>query len=492
MAGINPPSARTAIAAAEVVATASVAGAVFTLAAHASPGTIRAALAAVAAAPLLVLVAAVLATRAMSHDVISAVSDARALAGQGQADVRRMADQVLRGDRPSPPSAAASRRPNPHDDAFRMLMADLRQFRNAVGQAFALIAETMLARPGGQTEIFVNLAWRMQSIAHRAIGMLDEIESKVEDPDLLKGLFTVDHLTTLMRRQSESLAVIGGSASRRQWNRPVGMQEVLRAAVAEVEHYSRVKIVPPAEGVLRGSAVSDVIHLVAELIENATKFSSPACQVLLRAQAVQAGIAVEVEDRGLGMTSQDQEDKNRLLAEPGQAGIPLGDGRIGLYVVAVLASQHGIRVQLRPSIYGGVLAVIILPAHLLDPGAGQGAPRDGQPRSPRPELVPGGGRASERAQERQVAITPDGHETPGPGSVAPARPSLPKRVRGERRPLPVRQPQASPVPGLRGEQGAALRRAAEEPTSGLMADFLGGVSDSAADGRTADGRAAGG
>lgn len=386
MAGINPPSARTAIAAAEVVATASVAGAVFTLAAHASPGTTRAALAAVAAALLLVLVAAVLATRAMSHDVSSAVS------------------------------SPASRRPDP---------------------------------PGGQAEIFVNLAWRMQSIAHRAIGMLDEIESKVEDPDLLKGLFTVDHLTTLMRRQSESLAVIGGSASRRQWNRPVGMQEVLRAAVAEVEHYSRVKIVPPAEGVLRGNAVSDVIHLIAELIENATKFSPPGCQVLLRAQAVQAGIAVEVEDRGLGMTSRDQEDKNRLLAEPGQAEIALGDGRIGLYVVAVLASQHGIRVQLRPSIYGGVLAVIILPPHLL--------------------------------------ASPAGHETPGPGSVVPVRASLPKRVRGERRPLPVRQPQASPVPALGGGSVARPRRAAEEPTSGLMADFLGGVSDSGANGRAAGG-----
>jgi hypothetical protein len=426
----------------------------------------------------------------MSHDVISAVSDARALAGQGQADVRRMADQVLRGDHPSPLSVPASRRPGgPHDDAFRMLMADLRQFRSAVGQAFALIAETMLARPGGrgQAEIFVNLAWRMQSIAHRAIGMLDEVESKVEDPDLLKGLFTVDHLTTLMRRQSESLAVIGGSASRRQWRRPVGMQEVLRAAVAEVEHYSRVKIVPPAEGVLRGSAVSDVIHLVAELIENATKFSPPACQVLLRAQAVQAGIAVEVEDRGLGMTSQDQEDKNRLLAEPGQAGIALGDGRIGLYVVAVLASQHGIRVQLRPSIYGGVLAVVILPPHLLDSGGGHGASRDEQPRSPQHELVPEGGRASERAREDQVAITPDRHETPGPGSVVLARPSLPKRVRGERQPLPARQPQASPVPGLREGSGAAPRRAAEEPTSGLMADFLGGVSDSGSDGRAAGG-----
>src|SRR5262249_2085894 len=151
--------------------------------------------------------------------------------------------------------------------------------------------------PGQHVEVFVNLARRLQSLSHRAIQGLDELENQVEDPDLLKGLFKVDHLSTRMRRQAESLAVIGGAASRRQWSRPVTVYEVLRSAIAEVEHYNRVKVVPPIEGTLHGKAVADVIHLLAELVENATKFSPPHTQIFLRAEFVTAGLAIEVEDR---------------------------------------------------------------------------------------------------------------------------------------------------------------------------------------------------
>ena len=213
----------------------------------------------------------------------------------------------------------------------------------------------------------------MQSLVHREIELLDELEAKVEDPELLKGLFTVDHLATRMRRQSESLAVLGGAASRRQWTRQVTMHEVLRAAVAEVEQYSRVKVVPPVDGVLLGNAVSDVIHLIAELIENATKFSAPRTQALLRAQKVTAGLAIEVEDRGLGMVPADQQRMNSLLADPGLVNVNelLRDGRIGLFVVSTLARRHGIKVQLQNNIYGGTQAVAVLPNVLLDGGEAQ-------------------------------------------------------------------------------------------------------------------------
>ncbi|MBM7092791.1 ATP-binding protein, partial [Streptomyces sp. S12] len=113
--------------------------------------------------------------------------------------------------------------------------------------------------------------------------ILDELENEIEDPDLLKGLFHVDHLATRIRRHAENLAVLGGAVSRRQWSNPVSMTEVLRSAIAEVEQYSRVKLVPPIDGTLRGHAVADVIHLLAELVENATVFSAPHTQVLLRA-----------------------------------------------------------------------------------------------------------------------------------------------------------------------------------------------------------------
>jgi hypothetical protein len=221
---------------------------------------------------------------------------------------------------------------------------------------------------GRQVEVFVNLSRRLQSLVHREIKLLDALENEVEDPDLLKGLFQVDHLATRIRRHAENLAVLGGAVSRRQWSRPVALTEVLRSAIAEVEHYSRVKLVPPIDGTVPGHAVAGIIHLVAELIENATMFASPQTQVLLRAQQVAAGVAVEVEDRGLGMQRADQERVNRLLANPDDINLDelLQDGRIGLFVVSVIARQYGVIVRLQTNIYGGTQAVVILPNGLLN------------------------------------------------------------------------------------------------------------------------------
>jgi hypothetical protein len=152
------------------------------------------------------------------------------------------------------------------------------------------------------------------------------------------------------------------------------MTEVLRSAIAEVEQYSRVKLVPPIDGTLRGHAVADVIHLLAELVENATLFSAPHTQVLLRANLVTSGLAVEVEDRGLGMPVGEQKKMNALLADPDQVNVAslLADGRIGLFVVSQLARRHGIHVRLQSNIYGGVQAVLVVPQGLL--GASPGVP----------------------------------------------------------------------------------------------------------------------
>ncbi|WP_345940927.1 ATP-binding protein, partial [Streptomyces sp. E2N166] len=166
---------------------------------------------------------------------------------------------------------------------------------------------------------------------------------------------------------------MGGAVSRRQWSNPVDMTEVLRSAIAEVEQYSRVRLVPPIDGTLRGHAVADVIHLLAELVENATLFSAPQTQVLMRANLVTSGLAVEVEDRGLGMPVGEQSRMNALLADPDQVNVArlLADGRIGLYVVSQLAKRHGITVRLQTNIYGGVQAVLVVPQALLgtEPGA---------------------------------------------------------------------------------------------------------------------------
>ncbi|WP_146134721.1 sensor histidine kinase [Actinopolyspora mortivallis] len=213
---------------------------------------------------------------------------------------------------------------------------------------------------------FAKLARGLEAMADRAITEIDEAEHQVEDPDLLARLFRVDHLVNLSRRQAESLAILGGKAPQRQTQEDVSLQTVLRSAVAEIEHYSRVKMTAVG-GMLKGPATAEVIHLLAELLENATQFSSDNTPVVVRTETVTAGVAIEIQDRGLGMTSEEIHRYNRLLEDADRVELDelLADGRIGLSVVRVLAQRYGIRVRLQRSIYGGMEAVVLLPDSLL-------------------------------------------------------------------------------------------------------------------------------
>ncbi|WP_416237785.1 ATP-binding protein [Streptomyces sp. NEAU-W12] len=312
-----------------------------------------------------IVIAAVAADRA-ARAVHDRVEGLRRSTARHEADLRALVDTLRRGDGP-PPRTQPGRTPG-DADAFDRLAADLSRAHDSA--VTAVVQASRLSSQAGseqKLEVFVNLARRLQSLVHREISLLDEMENEIEDPDLLKGLFQVDHLATRIRRHAENLAVLGGAVSRRQWSHPVSMTEVLRSAIAEVEQYSRVKLVPPIDGTLRGHAVADVIHLLAELVENATLYSAPHTQVLLRAGLVTSGLAVEVEDRGLGMPVGEQDRMNALLADPDQVNVAslLADGRIGLYVVSQLARRHGIRVRLQNNIYGGVQAVLVVPQALL-------------------------------------------------------------------------------------------------------------------------------
>ncbi|SDP95776.1 Signal transduction histidine kinase [Actinopolyspora xinjiangensis] len=213
---------------------------------------------------------------------------------------------------------------------------------------------------------FAKLARGLEAMADRAITEIDEAEHQVEDPDLLARLFRVDHLVNLSRRQAESLAILGGKAPQRQTQEDVSLQTVLRSAVAEIEHYSRVKMTAVG-GTLKGPATAEVIHLLAELLENATQFSSDNTPVVVRTETVTAGVAIEIQDRGLGMTSEEIHRYNRLLEDADRVDLDelLADGRIGLSVVRVLAQRYDIRVRLQTSIYGGMEAVVLLPDSLL-------------------------------------------------------------------------------------------------------------------------------
>ena len=216
----------------------------------------------------------------------------------------------------------------------------------------------------GISRVFLNLAWRSQSLLHRQLRMLDAMERKATDPEELEDLFRLDHLTTRMRRHAEGLVILSGAPAGRGWNQPVSMDDVLRGAVAEVEEYTRVDVVLNDSASLTGSAVADIIHLLAELIENATAFSPPPTEVLVRGEVVGTGFAVEVIDRGIGLAADEMAQLNMRLAQPPEFDLADSD-RLGLFVVARLAARHGVRVTLQPSAYGGTSAVVLIPHGLV-------------------------------------------------------------------------------------------------------------------------------
>ncbi|MGK5677087.1 sensor histidine kinase, partial [Micromonospora sp. URMC 106] len=231
--------------------------------------------------------------------------------------------------------------------------------RTAVRSA---VDEVTLRR--GLNEVFLNIARRSQGLVHRQLALLDRMERHTEDPDELAELFRVDHLATRLRRHAEDLVILAGAAPGRGWRNPVAMVDLIRGAISEVESYDRVDIAAVQPGGTLGRAVGDVIHLLAELIENATAFSPPQTRVEVSGQHVANGYAVEVTDRGLGMSAAALEDANRRLARSPDFE-PTETARLGHFVVARLAARHGVRVRLRPSDGGGLTAVVLIPADLV-------------------------------------------------------------------------------------------------------------------------------
>ncbi|MEO3781877.1 nitrate- and nitrite sensing domain-containing protein [Actinocorallia sp. B10E7] len=251
----------------------------------------------------------------------------------------------------------------------------------------AVIAATVseVAARRGLGEVFVNLARRNQVLLQRLLRLLDAMERKAGSPEELNDLFEIDHLVTRMRRHAEGLVILAGRPAGRTWRRPVPVVDVVRAAVAEIEEYQRVKVPPmPDDLAVAGTATADVVHLLAELIENATMYSPPEMQVRITAQAVAHGLALEVEDRGLGLDDPTREALNQTLSQAPDFDL-FDSARLGLFVVARLAKRHDISVRLRPSPYGGTTAIVLLPPGLLVEAE---EPEDpGPPSAPAPRPV---------------------------------------------------------------------------------------------------------
>ena len=222
--------------------------------------------------------------------------------------------------------------------------------------------EAALRRSVG--DMFLNLARRSQSLIERQLEVLDELERSGSGADVRAGLGELDHLATRMRRNAENLIILSGSEPARRWRGPIDLREVVLASVEEVKEHTRVEVVPLDQIQLAGHAAADVMHLLAELIENAVTFSAPDTKALVAGQPLPAGYLLEIEDQGLGMTDEQLVKVNQRLAKPPDIDFALAR-MLGFYVVTQLASRHGIRVQLRHSWYGGITALVLLPRELL-------------------------------------------------------------------------------------------------------------------------------
>jgi signal transduction histidine kinase len=230
--------------------------------------------------------------------------------------------------------------------------------------AVAAAGEASLRNGIGQ--VFVSLARRNQSLLQRQLRLIDALEQKASDPATLADLFPLDHLTTRMRRHAEGLIILSGAAPGRSWSEPVPVIDVIRGAVAEVEDYKRVTVLTMADDAVAGLAAADMIHLLAELIENATLSSPSGTRVEVRAERVANGFAIEIDDRGLGIEAGQLQTINQQLADPPDFDLANAD-QLGLFVVGKLAARHTVRVALRPSPYGGTTAVVLMPNSIVVP-----------------------------------------------------------------------------------------------------------------------------
>ncbi|WP_262057244.1 nitrate- and nitrite sensing domain-containing protein [Streptomyces sp. STR69] len=330
----------------------------------------------------------------------------------------------------------------------------------------------------GISGVFVNLARRSQVLVHRQLSLLDSMERRSEDPNELSDLFRLDHLTTRMRRHAESLIILSGAAPGRAWRMPVSLTNVVRAAVSEVEDYARVEVRQLPEASVLGTAVADLTHLLAEIVENAAQFSPPHTRVRVTGEPVGNGYAVEVEDRGLGMGPETLAEANRRI-EQSEALDLFDSDRLGLFVVSRLAARHGIKVHLRTSPYGGTTAVVLLPTALLHGGAAERAPRaavdEGQravereyarvPTAPQhQESVPApADRPALASPPRASAEPANGTPPPGVTTLRLHRPPEDTEGPEDGDDLPRRVRQASLAPQLREQPAADRERAPAAP-----------------------------
>ncbi|MEU8432713.1 ATP-binding protein [Streptomyces sp. NPDC029216] len=340
----------------------------------------------------------------------------------------------------------------------------------------AVVAEEDL-RDSAQRS-FVNIARRVQAIVHQQAQELREMEDRHgQAPAVFGDLLRLDHGTALIGRLADSIAVLGGARPGRQWSKAVPLYSVLRGAMSRIIDYQRVELHSVTQVAVVGPAVEPLIHALAELLDNATRYSPPQTRVHLTAVEVNSGIAIEIEDGGLSMSEEARKRAERMLRQA-QEGIDLTDlgetPRLGLAVVGRLSQAYGFRVSLRSSAYGGVRAVLVVPQDLITTvstatGLAHGI---GTASGPRAALPAGAGAESRPEQPRRVT-----------GPQAPAAQEDERPVVTERTPngLPQRRRRtrvtasAGPAAAEQKTTTAAPERAEAQPGMWLAA-FQSGLS----------------
>ncbi|MFD5739968.1 nitrate- and nitrite sensing domain-containing protein [Streptomyces massasporeus] len=395
----------------------------------------------------------------------------------------RLPDVVARLDRGETvdPESATPELDYGHDELGQVARAFNTAQRTAVHTAVEL-ADT---RRGFQ-KIILGIARQSQNLVNLQLSKLDTLEREHTDPDILKGLYELDSTASQLRRYEENLVIVSGERPGRSWTEPVALMDILRSAVGEVAEYQRVEVLTEEEVYVAPPAVADVIHLLAELIDNATAYSPAPSPVTVRAGMVAKGLAVEVEDRGLGMSEEDYTSFNEQLAVPPQFDVVAlaDDLRLGMFVIAQLAHRHGIAVTLRSSPYGGTTAIVLIPHEIVVRETADGGAKDGD--TPEDGLVAVDGRGAKDAgpggspQRADARGTTAGAAAGGPegeaeraagsareprplvtartASAAPSAQSAPREVVPRRdglAPLPRRVPQTSLVEELREEAAPA-------------------------------------
>ncbi|MCK2215675.1 nitrate- and nitrite sensing domain-containing protein [Actinomadura sp. ATCC 31491] len=312
-------------------------------------------------------------------------------------------------------------------------LGELGQALNVARRSAVRTAVRQAEQHRGFQRMLQRIARRTQILIGLQLKKLDELERKHEDPAVLEGLFDLDHLTARLRRYEENLVILGGGQPQRRWRNPVRLLDVLRAAQSEVQDYRRISIEVEGEYWIAERAVGPMIHVLAELMENATTFSKPLTPVEVRSTPVSKGVAVEIEDRGLGMEPEQYAAVNALLQAPPQLDVMThaDDVRLGLYVVARLAAGLGLQVELRPSAFGGTRVIVLLPETMV-----VDRPRTAEPDPPE-EDRPRAGALPTRTRGHALATV----AAPAPAAPSPA--AAPERENGGPRPLPQRVRQAS-------------------------------------------------